>query len=55
MLNISLAVPIWFEARANTVESGSATDARAKVLYRVHEVDCADENTGENSRPLLDA
>ncbi|MGA7902068.1 MAG: type VI secretion system baseplate subunit TssK, partial [Terrimicrobiaceae bacterium] len=49
MLDISLAVPIWFEARANTVESGSATDARAKVLYRVHEVECADENTGENS------
>jgi type VI secretion system protein ImpJ len=53
MLDISLGVPIWFEARANSVESGSATDARAKVLYRVHEVECADENTGENSKPLL--
>jgi type VI secretion system protein ImpJ len=53
VLDISLAVPIWFEARANTVEPGSATDARAKVLYRVHEVECADENTGENSKPLL--
>ena len=53
VLNILLAVPLWFDARANTVESGSATDARAKVLYRLNEVECADENTGENPKPLL--
>ena len=53
VLNIFLAVPLWFDARANTVESGSATDARAKVLYRLNEVECADENTGENPKPLL--
>jgi type VI secretion system protein ImpJ len=53
VLNIFLAVPLWFDARANTVESGSATDARAKVLYRPNEVECADENTGENPKPLL--
>ncbi|MFZ0710419.1 MAG: type VI secretion system baseplate subunit TssK, partial [Terrimicrobiaceae bacterium] len=48
VLNIFLAVPLWFDARANTVELGSATDARAKVLYRLNETECADENTGEN-------
>ena len=53
VLNIFLAVPLWFDARANTVESGSATDARAKVLYRLNEVECADENSGENPKPLL--
>ncbi|HEY5707605.1 MAG TPA: type VI secretion system baseplate subunit TssK [Terrimicrobiaceae bacterium] len=53
VLNIFLGVPLWFDARANTVESGSATDARAKVLYRLNEVECADENTGENPKPLL--
>ena len=53
VLNILLAVPLWFDARANTVEPGSATDARAKVLYRLNEVECADENTGENPKPLL--
>jgi type VI secretion system protein ImpJ len=51
-LDISLAVPLWFEARANTVEFGSA-DARAKVLYRLAEVECADENTGDNAKPLI--
>jgi type VI secretion system protein ImpJ len=53
VLNIFLAVPLWFDARANTVELGSATDARAKVLYRLNEAECADENTGENPKPLL--
>ncbi len=53
VLNIFLAVPLWFDARANTVETGSATDARAKVLYRLNEVECADENSGENPKPLL--
>jgi type VI secretion system ImpJ/VasE family protein len=53
VLNIFLAVPLWFDARANTVDSGSATDARAKVLYRLNEVECADENSGENPKPLL--
>jgi type VI secretion system protein ImpJ len=53
VLNIFLAVPLWFDARANTVESGGATDARAKVLYRLNEVECADENTGENPKPVL--
>jgi type VI secretion system protein ImpJ len=53
MLNIFLAVPLWFEGRGNTVELGSATDARAKVLYRLNEIECADENTGENPKPLI--
>jgi type VI secretion system protein ImpJ len=52
-LNISLGVPLWFDTRANTINPGEATDTRAKVLYRLHEVECADENTGENPKPVL--
>ena len=52
VLDISLAVPLWFDARANTVELGGA-DTRAKVLYRLNEVECADENTGDNPKPLV--
>jgi type VI secretion system protein ImpJ len=50
---VYLGVPVWQDKRANTLEAGSATDARAKLLYRVTEVECADENTGTNPKPLL--
>lgn len=50
---IYLGVPIWFDARANTIEPGSIQDTRAKLLYRVSEIECADENTGENPKPVL--
>jgi type VI secretion system protein ImpJ len=49
---IFLGVPLWFNARANTVRQGEDVDSRVKLLYRVAEVDCTDENTGENSRPV---
>jgi len=52
-LNIYLGVPLWFDARANAVEPGGEVDARVKVLYRLKEVECADENTGENRKPVL--
>ena len=51
-LDISLAVPLWFDARANTVDFGGV-DTRAKVLYRLAEVECADENTGNNAKPVI--
>ena len=51
-LDISLGVPLWFDARANTVEFGGA-DTRAKVLYRLAEVEATDENTGDNPKPLI--
>lgn len=49
---VSLGVPIWFAARGNTLKFGDGADARAKLLYRIGEVECTDENTGENPRPV---
>ena len=49
---VYLGVPLWFDARANTL-NGHNGDSRAKLLYRVSEIECADENTGENPKPLL--
>jgi type VI secretion system protein ImpJ len=50
---VYLGVPLWFNARANTVRQGEDVDSRVKLLYRVGEVECTDENTGENARPVL--
>ncbi len=49
---VSLAVPLWQAARANTVAPGREVDGQARLLYRVSEVECADENTGENPQPV---
>ena len=49
---VYLGVPLWFDSRANTLD-GQGGDSRAKLIYRVREVECADENTGENPKPLL--
>ncbi len=50
--SVALGVPLWQNARANTVNPGQQADARVKLLYRVAEVECADENTGENPKPI---
>jgi len=50
---VYLGIPLWFEARANCVNPGQAIDARAKILYRLAEKEVADENTGENLKPML--
>jgi type VI secretion system protein ImpJ len=50
---ILLGVPLWFEQRANAVRPGEVADARVKVLYRTVEKEIADENTGENPKPVL--
>ena len=49
---VYLAVPLWAEARANSL-NGQGGDSRAKLIYRVKEIDCPDENTGENPKPVL--
>ena len=49
---ISLGVPLWQNSRANTVPVAHDSDTRAKLLYRVGEVECHDENTGENPKPV---
>jgi type VI secretion system protein ImpJ len=50
---VFLGVPLWFAARANSMNPGQSTDARAKILYRVAETELADENTGENVKTIL--
>lgn len=51
--DVYLAVPLWFDRRANAIEPGKQVDSRAKLLYHVHEVEWSDENTGENPKPIL--
>lgn len=53
VLNVFLAVPLWFGARANCLAPG-ATDGQAKILHRVVESEWADENTGSNRKPILE-
>jgi len=50
---IHLGVPLWYASRANTIERGSTADARVKRLFRVHDVEWFDENSGENPQPVL--
>jgi type VI secretion system protein ImpJ len=50
---VSLAVPLYQEGRANTIESIGDADVRIKRLYRISETASPDENTGENSQPML--
>ena len=50
--NVLLGVPLWQTARANTVAQETTTDTRAKLLFRVGETECVDENTGENPKPV---
>jgi type VI secretion system protein ImpJ len=50
--SVFLGVPLWQNARANTVSSETTTDTRAKLVYRIGEVECVDENTGENPKPV---
>ena len=50
---VLLGVPLWQTARANTVDPlrGSG-DTRVKLVYRVGEIECMDENSGENPKPM---
>ena len=50
---VALAVPLWVDERANSIELGSNTDPRAKLIYRTAEKQYADENTGENAKPVM--
>jgi len=49
---VFLGVPLWQETRANTVPVTHDADTRVKLLYRIGEVECYDENTGENPKPV---
>jgi type VI secretion system protein ImpJ len=50
---VYLGVPLWYKDRANTFQPGQAPDPRVKLLYRLKEAEFADENTGENRKPVL--
>lgn len=50
--SIFLGVPLWQHARANAFGAGQQADPRVKLLYRLGEVECMDENTGENPKPI---
>jgi type VI secretion system ImpJ/VasE family protein len=50
---VLLGVPLWFDRRANSIAPGQVADSRVKVLYRTAETEVADENTGENPKPVL--
>jgi len=49
---VLLGVPLWQNSRANTVPLTPGADTRVKLLYRVGEIECFDENTGENPKPI---
>lgn len=49
---VFLGVPLWQGGRANTVPVTAEADTRVKLLHRISEVECHDENTGENPQPI---
>ncbi len=54
---VSIAVPLWYATRANTVDpaasTGGGADWRIKRIYKTAEVQSPDENTGENQQPMM--
>lgn len=51
-LVVKLAVPLWHPTRRNAPPEGQPADPRSKFLYSIAEVECPDENSGENPQPL---
>ena len=49
---VFLGVPLWQNNRANTLSSTGDADSRVKLIFRVGETECTDENTGENPKPV---
>jgi type VI secretion system protein ImpJ len=52
-VTVCLAVPLWSEKQRNCIDPGKTSDGREKILFKVVESTCADENTGENPKPML--
>jgi type VI secretion system ImpJ/VasE family protein len=58
---VSLALPLWYSTRANTVDAASGNTGgasggaewRVKRMYKVTEIQQTDENTGENQQPMV--
>ena len=50
---IYLAVPLWINERANSIEHGAAVPGRrVKMIWQVGEIETADENSGRNLQPV---
>ena len=49
---IFLAVPLWSPDRANVVTGDGKDQWMVKSIYRISEIEQADENTGQNPRPI---
>lgn len=52
-ITISLAIPAWQAARANTLDQRTGDDARVKRIFKVAESALTDENTGDNAQPVM--
>ena len=60
---VSLAVPLWYATRANSIDptaaansnapGGGGAEWRVKRIYKIAEEQRTDENTGENSHPMM--
>lgn len=50
---VSIGVPLWYAGRANALSQDGQSDYRTSRLYRIAEIESADENTGENAQPLM--
>lgn len=51
-MTVFLAVPLWSPERANIVTGDAKDQWMVKSMYRVTEIEQADENTGQNPRPI---
>jgi type VI secretion system ImpJ/VasE family protein len=51
-MTIFLAVPLWNPERANVVTGDGKEDWMVKSIFRIAEVQQADENTGQNPRSI---
>lgn len=52
-VTVYLAAPLWSEKQKNCLDPEKTGDGREKILYKVVESTCLDENTGENPKPVL--
>jgi type VI secretion system ImpJ/VasE family protein len=49
---IYLALPLWQEARGNTLQADGRESWRSSQMYRIAEILRRDENTGQNPQPV---
>jgi type VI secretion system protein ImpJ len=52
-IDVYLGVPLWFPTRANSADPSIPDPWTLKCIYRVQGTESADENTGDNVKPVL--